>query len=77
MGDTYSVLENLSDNRELTPEFFYCPEFLVNKYFKSLFSNLCFIGKRSDNKLVNNIQLPDWASNPVDFIHKHRLVSIK
>jgi hypothetical protein len=38
------------------------------------YSNLCFIGKRSDHKMVNNIQLPDWANSPVDFIHKHRLV---
>ena len=75
-NNMYSYLEIQNDNREITPEFYYCPEFLVNKYlFYFHYSNLYYFGKRSDNIVVHDICLPEWANNPVDFIHKHRLVN--
>ncbi|OHT05863.1 Beige/BEACH domain containing protein [Tritrichomonas foetus] len=48
------------DFRELIPEFFYMPEFLVN-------SNNFDLGKGS-----NDVELPPWASSPRDFIEKNR-----
>ncbi|XXG77782.1 hypothetical protein AAC387_Pa08g1869 [Persea americana] len=57
IGATWTgVLEDMNDVKELVPELFYLPEILVN-------GNLADIG---------TVKLPPWASNPVDFIHKHR-----
>ncbi|OHT03934.1 hypothetical protein TRFO_28716 [Tritrichomonas foetus] len=50
-----SVLNNLNNNNELIPEFFYCPEFLV-----------------SSEPDMENVELPKWASSPMDFIYKNR-----
>ncbi|KAH3757032.1 binding protein [Pelomyxa schiedti] len=54
-----------SDVKELIPEFFYCPDFLlnVNKY------NL---GVNQTGIAIGNVELPRWATSPDDFIHKHR-----
>ncbi|KAI7082126.1 beach-domain-containing protein, partial [Hortaea werneckii] len=57
----------MSDVRELTPEFFYLPEFLtnVNKYDFGL--------KQGSGGAVNDVQLPPWAKgDPHIFIAKHR-----
>ena len=59
--------ENMSDVRELTPEFFYLPEFLsnTNKYD--------FGTKQATGEAVNDVQLPKWAKgDPHIFIAKHR-----
>lgn len=59
--------ENMSDVRELTPEFFYLPEFLsnINKYD--------FGTKQVTDELVNDVKLPKWAKgDPHIFIMKHR-----
>ncbi|GLD96313.1 hypothetical protein PINS_up004996 [Pythium insidiosum] len=60
---------------ELTPEFFYLPDFLVSDRNKQLVKGL-----RDDQtsspvfaKLRQNVQLPRWANSPQDFIRQHRL----
>jgi WD40 repeat protein len=59
--------ENRSDVRELTPEFFYLPEFLTNM------NNYDFGSKQGSGESVNHIQLPRWAKgDPHIFIAKHR-----
>jgi WD40 repeat protein len=63
-----SLLDNLNDVKELIPEFFYFPEFLVNM-------NNFDLGKLQGGKkaIVGDVILPKWASNPDDFIRKHSL----
>jgi hypothetical protein len=58
---------NTTDVRELTPEFFYLPEFLVN-------SNKYNFGLRqATNQAIDNVELPPWAKgDPKIFIAKHR-----
>eukprot|EP01038_Epipyxis_sp_PR26KG_P008120 gene8120-10998_t len=56
---------NTSDVKELVPELFYCPELLFNV------NNVDF-GTTQNNKRINDIELPPWANDPYDFIHKHR-----
>ncbi|EME84725.1 uncharacterized protein MYCFIDRAFT_152935 [Pseudocercospora fijiensis CIRAD86] len=59
--------ETMSDVRELTPEFFYLPEFLsnINKYD--------FGTKQVTGELVSDVKLPKWAKgDPQVFIQKHR-----
>ena len=50
------------DLRELTPEFFYLPDFLYN--LNSLNLNL------SEEK--QNVIIPNWCKDPFEFIEKHR-----
>lgn len=59
--------DNMTDVRELTPEFFYLPEFLIN-------SNKYDFGfTQTGAKVVNNVHLPPWAKDdPGIFIAKHR-----
>jgi hypothetical protein len=52
------------DYRELTPEFFFCPEFLENL---SRF-NLGVLG----DKPINDVLLPKWAKNAIEFVYLHR-----
>jgi hypothetical protein len=57
---------NAQDVRELTPEFFYLPDFLVNK------NNYAF-GTTASGQELNHVQLPPWAKgSPEIFIAKHR-----
>ena len=59
--------EGLSDVRELIPEFYYLPDFLVNvnKYDFGL--------RQGDNEQVDHVKLPPWAKgSPEIFIAKHR-----
>jgi len=57
---------NAQDVRELIPEFFYLPEFLVN-------SNKFDFGKTQKGIDVSDVQLPPWAaSDPFKFIRLHR-----
>ena len=54
------------DVKELTPEFFYLPEFLVN-------SNNINMGEKQTGAAVDNVVLPRWArGNPHEFIRIHR-----
>ncbi|KAL7670854.1 hypothetical protein ACOME3_005771 [Neoechinorhynchus agilis] len=66
-----SVTNTSSDVSELTPEFFYLSEMLRN-------SNGLKLGRLQDtNKLIDNVELPPWASNDFEkFIFLHRPVFI-
>lgn len=63
--------EEISDVRELIPEFYYCPEFLMNleKYD---------FGVQQTGNRVHNVKLPSWSNrphenyNPYNFIKMHR-----
>nr|XP_048277565.1 WD repeat- and FYVE domain-containing protein 4 isoform X3 [Myodes glareolus]XP_048277566.1 WD repeat- and FYVE domain-containing protein 4 isoform X3 [Myodes glareolus]XP_048277567.1 WD repeat- and FYVE domain-containing protein 4 isoform X3 [Myodes glareolus] len=58
--------ENMSDVRELTPEFFYLPEFLTN-------CNSVEFGRMQDGTTLGDVQLPPWADgDPRKFISLHR-----
>jgi len=57
---------SLSTYKELIPEFFYMPEFLEN-------INHFNLGMRQNGVVVNDIELPPWASSAEDLICKHRL----
>lgn len=58
--------KNMADVRELTPEFFFLPDFLTNV-------NGYNFGLRSDNSTIDNVQLPPWAKgDPAIFIAKQR-----
>ncbi|QVM11455.1 hypothetical protein D8B26_006103 [Coccidioides posadasii str. Silveira] len=58
---------NMTDVRELTPEFFYLPEFLLN-------SNKYDFGLRQNmTQAIDSVELPPWAKgDPKIFIAKHR-----
>lgn len=58
--------DNMTDVRELTPEWFYLPEFLAN-------SNEFDFGNRHSGEKINDVELPPWANgDPEVFIKKHR-----
>ncbi|KAK5123715.1 hypothetical protein LTR85_002351 [Meristemomyces frigidus] len=62
-----SSKENMSDVRELTPEFFYLPEILKNV------NHYDFGEKQGDGGTVNDVHLPPWAKgDPQVFIARHR-----
>ncbi len=57
---------NMADVRELTPEFYYLPEFLVNV-------NDFDFGTRQTSQSIGNVELPPWAKgDPRIFIAKQR-----
>jgi hypothetical protein len=57
---------NMADVRELTPEFYYLPEFLTNL-------NGYNFGLRASGESVDNVALPPWAKgDPAIFIAKQR-----
>ncbi|KXL51468.1 hypothetical protein M433DRAFT_150591 [Acidomyces richmondensis BFW] len=59
--------DNMSDVRELTPEFFCLPEFLIN------INQYDFGVKQGRGGTVNDVELPPWAKgDPHIFIRKHR-----
>ncbi|CCK69201.1 Bph1p KNAG_0C00880 [Huiozyma naganishii CBS 8797] len=59
-------VENTTDVRELIPEFYFLPEFLINV------NNIDF-GKDQKGKAVNDVILPPWAKNdPKTFVKKNR-----
>ncbi|XP_072912760.1 lysosomal-trafficking regulator isoform X1 [Hemitrygon akajei] len=61
-----SSYESMTDVKELIPEFFYLPEFLVNR------EGFDF-GMRQNGDRVNHVNLPPWARNdPRLFILIHR-----
>jgi hypothetical protein len=64
--ETYHfVTSHMNDYRELLPEFFFQPEFLVNE-------NGFDFGLLSSGVRVNDVILPPWASCPVDFVYQMR-----
>ncbi|XP_036430615.1 lysosomal-trafficking regulator isoform X4 [Colossoma macropomum] len=61
-----SSYESMTDVKELIPEFFYLPEFLVNR------EGFDF-GVRQNSERVNHVNLPPWARNdPRLFVLIHR-----
>lgn len=61
-----AAIESTTDVRELTPEFFYLPEFLKN------INNFEF-GKCQDGSEVNNVNLPPWSGkDPKIFVMLNR-----
>jgi beige protein homolog 1 len=59
--------DHSNDVRELTPEFFYLPEFLVN------INGYKFGERQSSGETVDDVILPPWAKgDPQIFIRKHR-----
>ncbi|XP_051508273.1 lysosomal-trafficking regulator-like isoform X1 [Myxocyprinus asiaticus] len=61
-----SSYESMTDVKELIPEFFYLPEFLINR------EGFDF-GVRQNSERVNHVNLPPWARNdPRLFILIHR-----
>ncbi|XP_064458168.1 WD repeat and FYVE domain-containing protein 3-like isoform X2 [Ornithodoros turicata] len=58
---------NMADVKELIPEFFYLPEFLLN-------SNRFDLGAKQNGVQLDNIVLPAWAKgDPREFIRVHRM----
>ncbi|KAJ8676714.1 hypothetical protein QAD02_012501 [Eretmocerus hayati] len=58
---------NMADVKELIPEFFYLPEFLIN-------SNNFDLGSKQSGVQLGDIVLPTWAKqDPREFIRVHRL----
>ncbi|RHY32288.1 hypothetical protein DYB32_002703 [Aphanomyces invadans] len=61
-----SMAQELQDVRELIPEFFFLPEFLVN-------ANHFDLGTTQNGDAVRDVLLPPWARNdPREFIRLHR-----
>ena len=60
METTYklSSYASMTDVKELIPEFYFWPEFLLN-------TNLYNFGYRQCNELVNHVNLPAWAEGNV------------
>ncbi|UYV62149.1 WDFY3 [Cordylochernes scorpioides] len=57
---------NMADIKELIPEFFYLPEFLLN-------SNHFDLGCKQNGIQLDHVLLPPWAKNdPREFIRVHR-----
>ncbi|KAL8895603.1 MAG: hypothetical protein Q9192_003538 [Flavoplaca navasiana] len=59
--------ENMTDVRELIPEFFYLPEFLLNP------NGFDFGERQGDGGTIDNVTLPPWAKgDPKIFVAKNR-----
>lgn len=57
----------MADVKELIPEFFYQPEFLLN-------ANRFDLGRKQSGVVLDDVVLPAWAKNdPREFIRIHRL----
>ncbi|RDY05943.1 BEACH domain-containing protein B, partial [Mucuna pruriens] len=65
-GTYRNCLTNTSDVKELIPEFFYMPEFLIN-------SNSYHLGVKQDGEPIGDVCLPPWAKgSPEEFIRRNR-----
>ncbi|KAM8967561.1 protein FAN [Pelodytes ibericus] len=61
-----NCLEGVTDFKELIPEFYGKDwSFMLNSLHLEL-------GKRQGGKLVDDVELPPWASDPADFLQKNR-----
>ena len=60
------VRNNCQDNKELTPEYFFWPEFLCNH-------NLLDMGMKQDGQTVHDVLLPHGLT-PHNFLQLHRLL---
>ena len=60
-----TCLTNMSDVKELIPEFFTNAEFLRN-------SNDLPLGTMQNGHTLGDVTLPAWASSPEDFVRQHR-----
>jgi hypothetical protein len=59
---------NMADVKELVPEFFYLPDFLLN-------TNKFDLGKKQNGLALNDVILPPWSKNDCrEFIRIHRMV---
>lgn len=68
IGDAWmsASKHNMADLKELIPEFFYLPEFLLN-------SNRYDFGCKQNGVRLDDIILPPWAKDdPREFIRVHR-----
>ncbi|OAF69132.1 hypothetical protein A3Q56_03117 [Intoshia linei] len=68
ISEAYSLASKLitHDVRELIPEFFYLPDYLINM-------NKFMFGQTQNGNLVDNVVLPKWAKeDPREFIRMHR-----
>ena len=64
---TSASCDNMTDVRELIPEFYYLPEFLVNQ------NGYDFGTRQGSGGTIDNVALPPWAKgDPKIFIAKHR-----
>ncbi|KAL8716445.1 MAG: hypothetical protein Q9220_000352 [cf. Caloplaca sp. 1 TL-2023] len=64
---TSASRENMTDVRELIPEFFYLPEFLLNA------NGFDFGERQGDGGTIDKVALPPWANgDPKVFISKNR-----
>ncbi|XP_063762464.1 neurobeachin [Eleginops maclovinus] len=57
---------DISDVKELIPEFYYLPEMFVN-------SNGYHLGMREDRTMVCDVELPAWAKKPEDLVRINRM----
>lgn len=67
-GTWNSVLLDMSDVKELVPEFFYLPEIFTNH-------NGLDMGTTQKGQKMGDAGLPPWASSPLDFVRKNRDLS--
>ncbi|KAI9470219.1 BEACH domain-containing protein, partial [Coemansia mojavensis] len=66
IADTWnSCVTSSGDVKELIPEFYYLPEFLVNH-------NSLSLGQKQDGTCLGDVQLPPWADTPEEFIRINR-----
>jgi hypothetical protein len=56
-----NCLTSSTDVKELIPEFFYCPDFLIN-------ANNFDLGSLHTGEQAGSVQLPPWATSPDDFV---------
>ena len=64
---TSASCDNMTDVRELIPEFYYLPEFLVNQ------NGYDFGTRQGNGGTIDTVALPPWAKgDPKIFIAKHR-----
>lgn len=63
-----NCLNDFTDVKELTPEWFYLPDFLVN-------CNGLELGTRQNGVDLGDVVLPPWARSPEEFVLKNLVVS--
>eukprot|EP00457_Paulinella_chromatophora_P007602 gb/GEZN01007626.1/.p1 GENE.gb/GEZN01007626.1/~~gb/GEZN01007626.1/.p1 ORF type:complete len:427 (-),score=58.17 gb/GEZN01007626.1/:119-1399(-) len=67
LGMTYQLCSRaaVADVREVIPEFYTDPSFLVNEQNLDL-------GIKQDGERVGDVRLPPWAADPADFVRQNR-----